>query len=279
MTTDYTNAETNIIPVPNRSEIVRITTHYDEIVPSRSDTDPLARKLYRQGWKVRRTIQKQKKEKREFLSPYVHISMTDWLNLFGENDRHLTIIDGHYHHSTMVNKLHVAMKFEEFRDGLPNSILPITYWTMESKSPQIYSFLGYVSKLDGFEVNIKSVREVVQNDPELITILEENAHAHPIIRQTYGSFSVDVAVHMIDQIYDDVSIKQILLFSRDPDLIPALRSVKTMDDVKIALVWCNDVFISGELLEEVDYLIDMRDMVATLKCGEQHKKFPTRGVE
>lgn len=272
----------NLAPAVNevrqRPEITHELLEHEITV--KGGRDPLARQLHGQTWPLRREQFKQDKSPRLKLP---EMSMAEWLHMVNhskEASPFLTLIDGHYLHATVVSKLRKSMDFLKFRNALRGCMLPIEYFSMQpiprsladanglrGKSSAVQNFLIHLSSLDGFHVTSKSIRSILQREEyrtmqsDLYMLIEK----WPMLRQMCGSFASDLSVRMIELLNDNPEVQHVLLFSRDPDLLAAVRSAREYS-VKLTMVRCTDVPISSELLGETDYVINIVDMLEHLEC-------------
>jgi len=157
----------------------------------------------------------------------------------------MVLIDGTFAHSAAVYFAKKYIDYRKLQVALSKKAGKIHYFSANSDSDKIARFLHYIRSIDGCEVVVKQVPKIVEN---------KNLKVTP----TYRSIAVDLSIVALREAYDNADIRNALILSRDPEIIPLIKELRDLE-INVALARCPDIATSRHLLMEANTVINVYD--------------------
>jgi uncharacterized LabA/DUF88 family protein len=201
--------------------------------------DEEAQRFQKESWPVRREIFKKNRTGEPALN---EMQVPEWYA--SASSPIMVLIDGTFAHSAAV---YFAKKYIDYRK-LQYSLKKaetIHYFSANSDSEKIARFLHYIRSIEGCEVVVKQVPKIVEN---------KNLKVTP----TYRSIAVDMSIVALREAYDNADIRNALILSRDPEIIPLIKELRDLE-INVALARCPDIATSRHLLVEANTVINVYD--------------------
>ena len=233
------------------TEIKRTVSVETSIVDMSEDNRKVneqAATIYRETWPIRRDKFKEKTN--------MTITTAEWLNSI--NKPALILIDGMFVHSAIVYYDKKYVDYRKMRLAFGNKAKEMFYFSVDNEESNLKNFLNYVSAIPGCTVITK--QQLPANEP-----LYQRVGEHEYKQHSFRSVAMDIAINTLREIYENPDIDNVLVFSRDPELIQLFKEIKALH-VKVTLVRSPNIKTSKHLLSEANYIIDIYELMRHLHC-------------
>ncbi len=216
-----------------------------KVIDFSDKSDPLVNKVYRETWPIRRQIFK---ANRKGNTMHPSLSFAEWIEITRKNPP-LVMVNGSFIHSFVTHHQKKFMNFRNFADNLAPQVKSIHYFSCNNKEENLHRFFGYLKRLPKFNVTNRIIPIERNTDSEKSVFVKAE--------------SIDMTIVAMDEAYDDENLSHVLVFARDPSLIPLFKKLNEIN-VRVALVRAPNMPTSRALLAEANFILDLNDVLESL---------------